>query len=477
MSYQVTLDSRNVLVPLSLEDSQGERIHGALTKLDSATALVIRVSAEGGFTQEHIPLRICQDPMRGYSGEAWELWVRKAGADLHTYYLGIPDAFFTADPEGRTPRSLSVEVVGTSPLTGREDFSGGVDVSLQAQMAPPLIPGFLNLGERFFPALLPHNFIERHVLDVFEFGGRRQPVLMAALQMDSADRVPVSLEKHWEPKNWSQALVENLVPAAAQMPSLIPAHTPAKDGRSRFPDSLPAYFSIKGGCFYGRNRKITHWFGGEIGLEEPGFRQAATEKIRSMGQSGSGAWVFWLEPHGAGAESMPENARASEPGRIAIRHPMMHRLLRHRGAVDPRRAGSSLADLPVDEAVAALTRVARILVAHQDAVLRALAEPSHADWSERQSPMKEALRALEASETGAEARRSASTRPGGLEQDIRELYRDHGETLRALEALFDETYGYSAWDSVGNPMREMISGYLVESVASGEKAADARAPA
>ena len=177
MSYQVTLDSRNVLVPLSLEDRQGERMNGALTKLDSATALVIRVSAEGGFTQEHIPLRICQDAMRGYAGEAWELWVRKAGADLYAYYLGIPDAFFAADAEGRVPRSLSVEVVGTSPLTGREDFSGGVDVSLQAQMAPPLIPGFLNLGERFFPALLPHNFIERHVLDVDAAGAGESDAL------------------------------------------------------------------------------------------------------------------------------------------------------------------------------------------------------------------------------------------------------------------------------------------------------------
>lgn len=466
MSYQVTLNSRNVLVPLSLEDRQGERMNGALTKLDSATALVIRVSAEGGFTQEHIPLRICQDPMRGYAGGEWELWVRKAGADLYSYYLGIPDPLFAADADGRMPRSLSVEVVGTSPLTGREDFSGGVDVSLQAQMAPPLIPGFLNLGERFFPALLPHNFIERHVLEVFEFGGRRQPVLMAALQMDSADRVPVSLEKHWDPRNWNQALVENLVPAAAE--------TAAQAGLPQSAGARNAYFSIKGGCFYGRNRKITHWFGGDIGLEEPGFRQAATEKIRAMGQSGSGAWVFWLEPQGAGAEALLGNPSVSDQGRIAIRHPMMHRLLRHRGSLAARRAENSLADLPVDAAVAALTQVARVLIAHQDVLLRALAEPSHADWSERRSPMNEALRALEASQAGSETKSSARIRPDRLETDIRDLYRDHGETLRALEALFDETYGYSAWDAVGNPMREMISGYLVESV---EKAADARAPA
>jgi hypothetical protein len=264
--------------------------------------------------------------------------------------------------------------------------------------------------------------------------------------------------------------VENLVPAPAEAPAQIPAHA----GQSLGAAARPAYFSIKGGCFYGRNRKITHWFGGDIGLEEPGFRQAATEKIRTMGQSGSGAWVFWLEPQGAGAEALLGNPSASDQGRIAIRHPMMHRLLSHRGSVAPRQAESSLAGLPVKDAVAALTRVARILISHQDVLLRALAEPSHADWSERQSPMNEALRALEASQAGAEAKPQAPARPGRLESDIRELYRDHGETLRALEALFDETYGYSAWDSVGNPMRETISGYLIESV---EKAADLSASA
>ncbi|GEM_PF-4102018 len=483
MSYQVTLNSRNVLVPLALEDRRGEHMNGALSQLDTATALVIQVSAGGGFTQEFIPLRICQDAMRGYAGLEWELWVQKAGADLYAYYLGVPDRFFAADADGRAPRSLSVQVVGTSPLTGREDFSGGVDVTLQAQMAPPLIPGFLNLGERFFPALLPHNFIERHVLDVFEFGGKRQPVLMAALQMDSADRVPVSLGKHWEPKNWIQAVVENLaVPAGSSPSTAIPTAAAAGVSTAAAAGSAAAdqgsYFAIKGGCFYGRNRKITHWFGGDIGLEEPGFREAATEKIRGLGQSGNGAWVFWLEPQGADAESLLQDPAAAAQRRISIRHPMMHRLLRHRGAAPSRRAESPLSELNAGEAVAALSQVARVLIAHQDVLQRALAEPSHADWSQPQNPLTEALNALSASEGGAD--RNASPRkagrdfPAGLEADIRELYRAHGETLRTLETVFDETYGYSAWDAVGNPMREMLSEYLVESV---EKAADVRSPA
>src|SRR5687768_3608180 len=60
-------------------------------------------------------------------------------------------------------------------------------------------------------------------------------------------------------------------------------------------------------------------------------------------------------------------------------------------------------------------------------------------------------------------------------------YRRSCQKIRGsrLGSQFDETYGYSAWDAVGNPMREMISGYLVESgesMVSLEKAPDLRAP-
>jgi hypothetical protein len=49
------------------------------------------------------------------------------------------------------------------------------------------------------------------------------------------------------------------------------------------------------------------------------------------------------------------------------------------------------------------------------------------------------------------------------------LYRAHGETRRALEAHFDATFGYSAWDAVGHSLREALAGSLAE--------AQARAPA
>lgn len=439
MSYQITLNSRNVLIPISLETPRGERITGALSRLDTATAMVIRISSGGGFTQEFIPLTIHRNAARAYAGREWELWSQKTGSDLWTCYLGIPDVFFAADGAGAPPKSISVQVVGSSPLTGREEFSGGVDVALQAEVAPPLIPGFLDLGERFFPTLLPHNFIERHALDVFEFGGKRGLLLMAALQADPSDRVPVSLGKHWEPKNWINASIENLAPPGS-----------GNGGR---------YFTIRGGCFYGRNRKITHWFGGEIGLGGRGFRQAAADKIRAMGQSGNGAWVFWLEPQGgpldsdgliggssgSGVESAPARRR------ISVRHPMLHGMLLH-GASESTQSRESVWDLPAGEAVAALAGVAGVLVAHQDALLQASAEPSHAAWSEDREAPAATLMA-----SGAAPATSPAYPQEGLEADIRSLYREHGETLRALESVFDETFGYTAWDSVGDPMREMLA--------------------
>jgi hypothetical protein len=42
------------------------------------------------------------------------------------------------------------------------------------------------------------------------------------------------------------------------------------------------------------------------------------------------------------------------------------------------------------------------------------------------------------------------------------LYGGHGETLRALEAYFDEQGGYSPWDEAGNPLREALGGFLAD---------------
>ncbi len=425
MSYQVTLNSRNVLVPIALSGRDGERLTGAIAKLDTATALLIQVSANGTFTQEFFPLKIDQLSSNAYLGEEWELIAQKTSQGLHVYYLGVPDSFFSEEVTKPAARSLSIQVVGTSPLTGRESFSGGEDIALQSQVVSPLIPGFLNLSELFFPTLLPQNFIANNTLDVFEFQDKRQLVLMTDLQMDAAARIPVSLEKHWEPNNWIHAVVENVAPNV--------------------------YFTIRGGCFYTRSRKITHWFGGSIGLEEKNFRAAAMEKIRTMGGGENGAWVFWLEPHGSYALDPVvlsqvfndvKQVKSGQDRRISVRHPILHRLLAHRNAStlsSPELI--SLSGLPARQSVAALSQMARILTDFQTDLQNARWEPAHAIWS--QLP-------------------NSAAPQGGLEGAIKELYQTHGEILRALESLFEKTYGYSAWDAVGEPLRQTLVGYLAE---------------
>lgn len=442
MSYQVTLHSRNVLVPLALEDRNAIRMTSPLANLDTATAMMIQVSSSGEFNQEFFPLRIRQDLNQAYAGREWELWSQKSGAGLYTYYLGIPNSFFTESNDGKSVRSLSVQVVGTSPLTGREEFSGGVDVTLHAQVKQPLIPGFLNLSERFFPTLLPHNFIEKSSLDTFSFQDKTQLVLMTALQMDATDRIPVSLGKHWDPVSWIQGMVENISPQAN--------------------------FMIQGGCFFARNHKVTHWFGGSIGLEEKSFRKAATEKILSMGSPKNGAWVFWLEPISEASVDLDQIVNTFSPdAKISIRHPMLHRFLTHHGhkmALSIERP-AAIAELEPAQAVAALGEVAQVLTKHQNHLHDAQVEPDHATWSKLSNPSKSAIQAF-VSPVASTLSEFSDSHLSVLHADIESLYQGYGETLRVLESLFDETYGYSPWDAVGNPFRETVTGFLADKVFS-----------
>ncbi len=459
MSYHVTLNSRNVLVPIALDDRNGERMLGPLARLETATAMVIQISATGAFTQEFFPLILRQQPMNAYSGDDWELWSQKLGNGLHAYYIGVPNRCFAVADESLAPKTISVQVIGNSPLSGQQSFSGGVDISLQSRVATPLIPGYLNSCERFLPTLLPHNFIDHAVLDHFSFGGKDSVILMVSLQSDPADRIPVSLEKHWEPKGWIDAVIENL------------ATGEEKSGNGR-------YATIRGGCFYGRNRKVSHWFGSGFGLEEKGFRESAVEKIRGLGPSGKGAWIFWLRPQGKTLGGAPGNWAV--PGRIArsisIRHPMTHRLLGSIGTAPNAMPmdigwakGESSEAFHPREALAALQSLAGILIDHQQSLQSLHVEPAHADWSQHDNIARDITREVsrvEGNISVTDAKGMGGSDRGAdtfrLETDIRALYALHGETLRILESIFDETYGFSAWDAVGNPLREAIAGMLVE---------------
>jgi hypothetical protein len=444
MSYQVALSSHNVLAPVALEDHLGRRYNSPLSRLDTINAMVITAYEGGGLRQDFHPLRATTGDTSAYSGREWELRAEKTGADWFVYYLGIPDLQLAASADGREIKSLSVELVGTSPLTGREEFSGGVDIHLQASVELPLIPGFINLGERFFPTLLPSNFISAYALDAFEFAGRQELLLAASLQTDPSDRLPVSLGKHWDPKNWVDAVVENLDPENAGA----------------------GYFSIKGGCFYGRNGKVTHWFGGETpragrparkasGAEESAYREAAAEKIRAMGVAGNAVWVFRLEAHGVAAAKPPMGLHLRQPQpRFSIRHPMLHRLLHRRPeAIGRIQTKLSLPRQPADasvspaEAVEALGGLARVLAAHQAELHRAFSEPSPVLYAKVARPANLP---------------SPPVDLGPLAADIRELYRTQGNALKTLEAIFDETGGYAAWDAQANPVRDVVSAYLAE---------------
>jgi hypothetical protein len=233
---------------------------------------------------------------------------------------------------------------------------------------------------------------------------------------------------------------------------------------------------IRGGCFYARNKRVTHWFGSGIGLEDRGFRQEAAERIRALGASGNGAWVFWLEPQGlASRPSDLDGLEASRPQpRFTVCHPMLHRLL----ARAPRSAASAgqaaIARLPAERAVQALSHAARIAIGHQEELHRARTEPAHALWSEE--PMKTAAvrvaDALAAAESGLPSAAGPAGRqsPPSLEAAVRGLFATEGEALRSLESAFDESGAFAAWDAPGHPLRDLLAAYL-------EEGAEARSPA
>jgi hypothetical protein len=146
---------------------------------------------------------------------------------------------------------------------------------------------------------------------------------------------------------------------------------------------------------------------------------------------------------------------------------MLHRVLSAPAHVPAAARGELSGGLPLASAISALSGVAAILASHQDALQRVQAEPTHALWSERANPAVAAALALE--EGAAGSLPPAPAAQDRLAEAIRALYHEHGETLRSLEAHFDETFGYSAWDAVGNSLREALAGSLAE--------AQARAPA
>ncbi len=409
MSYQIALHSQNVLLPISLEKREtASRLNEAIAKTDAAGAMVVFVAKSGKFSQEFFPLKIGYSQDLPYDGKNWELLCLSAGEGYHSYYLGIPNNCFAWNSEDNDRfKSLSVEIVGSSLLNPSHGYSGGVDIALYDENESSTTPAFINLSERFFPTLLPSNFVEKFAVSTFHFQESEQLLLMAHLQIDPYDKIPVSFEKHWDPKNWIGAVVENLAPEL---------------------DS-ELFFTVQGGCFFNRNKKITHWFGGGIGLEEKSFRDEASLKIRDMGIPENGAWVFWLEPQGLKKPLVLQSLLKNGSPAFSIRHSMLWRLLKSASTSEILPNEMPFAGLPIARIVEALRAVAKLLMAHQD--------------------FRHQVKALNNGNKVFEA-------------GLKELFQLQGETLSHLESVFDETYGYAPWDLIGNPLREQIVQYLSE---------------
>ncbi len=430
MSYQIAHSSSHVLIPVTfVYGEESRRFNGPIHPTDAPSVMVLYLADGHPLRQDMHPLRVSAETER-YPGKEWELRTRNLEGNLQTFYLGIPDSCFE-HAAGGPPAwdTVSMQVVGTPLLNPGRAYSGGVDILLQPQVEFPLLPGFLNLAERFFPTLLPWNFMEGYVLETFRPSPEKEQLLLRVdLQMDAFDKMPISLEKLWDPQNWLDAVVENLVPGHAGV------------------------FTVQGGCFFTRARKTTHWFGGRIGLEERSFRSKAAKAISALGPSEHGAWVFWLACRDSAGRVGKPPLGPSRKGNshFSLRHSMLFRLWAHRKLrpepILPGRPGPMLGKVPLPEAVNALGEVADLLVRHQT-LLQLVRRASRSGWS-----AVDGGSLLSRGEAGEKARE--------LEQSVAALQRDKGDVLKELESVFDQSCGFFSWDVIGNPVLDNLANYL-----------------
>ncbi len=430
MSYQIAHSSTHVLIPVTfVYGEESRRFNGPIHPTDAPSVMVLYLADGHPLRQEMHPLRVTGEIER-YPGKEWELRLRELPENLQAFYLGIPDSCFE-DSSGGSPAwdTVSVQVVGTPLLSPARAYSGGVDIQLQPRVEFPLLPGFLNLAERFFPTLLPWNFMEGFALETFQPAPDKEQLLLRVdLKMDPFDKMPISLEKLWDPKNWLDAVVENLVPGHGGL------------------------FTVQGGCFYTRARKTTHWFGGRIGLEDRTFRTKAAKAISGLGPTKHGAWVFWLTCRDAAGRIgiPPVGVGRKGNSHFSIRHSLLYRIWAH-GRLKtevslPGRPGPLLGKVPMSEAVSALGDVAELVIGHQT-LLQLVRRASRSGWS-----AVDGGSLLSRGEAGERAR--------DLEKSVAALERDKGEVMKDLEAVFDKSCGFFSWDVIGNPVLDNLANYL-----------------
>jgi hypothetical protein len=296
---------------------------------------------------------------------------------------------------------LSIQLVGHSPLRPDLSFAGHVSIALGGTDEIPPLPRFGRFVDQWFPVLLPERFVAGTSLQRVDGGSGAREVLILSLVRRDGEPPPPGLRADWEPSAWLDAVVET----AGPLP--------------------PIHALIRGGCFLSPEAEISHWFGGRIGLDIPGFRARAAKQLARHAARGYAAWCFWLDAPGSDAPQ-PETYRG-ENGAVRIRHPVLGLAWKR-----PGETGSgSTADPGYRKAMDMLADAARIRVDRHVAWEKLSREDSPRLWqsADRNSP--------DAQEWGA------------LDGEIRAFYRSHQALLARLAAHMGSP---ALSERVGNPL-------------------------
>ncbi len=294
MQYRIPFGAGRSAVPVRLTLRSGERLGGLLPGVDAASALVVAEAADGSYTQSFHPLNVRLHPVGSDPDDAeWALHGVRAGLTTWVYFLGVPSAFtFPQGPSVKPLRSLDVQIVGHSAFRSEGSFAGHATLAMGPALEPNRLPRFARFAEQWLPVLLPEGFVSAVDLTWVDDDGAQPVVTVALTRPEGEVPVPPALREDWDPAGWSDAVIET-----------------AAGGEG--------HALIRGGCFVSAEGRISHWFGGRIGLERRGFRARAAEQLRSAVARGSAHWCFWVEP--VGTSELP----AFAGGRVRVRHPAM----------------------------------------------------------------------------------------------------------------------------------------------------------
>ncbi len=271
LASPIRIGAKSVLLPLALHTRAGQRCHALNAIGDSAAAMIIVWRRDGTFSQELHALQLTASEAPRYSGERWELFSQDAGGGHIAHYLGVPDSWFREG--GPAIKSLSIQIVGHSPLRGPQEFVGGMDVHLEAPPALAPVAAFRHRLEDWFPTVLPEEFVTASEEAEIHLDDQTIALLAVTLRKIDSPEKPPAFDPAWEARDWVGCRVEGL------------EETPGR------------YRVIQGGCFIGPEGRFSHWFGTRPGPERTDFRKEWGKAIRAAVNLPLPGWVFWTEMH------------------------------------------------------------------------------------------------------------------------------------------------------------------------------------